>query len=104
MFIAILMLMGSAANALGLGELVLESELNQPLRARIPLLKTGDLTEGQIKVQLGSQKDFIARKMSRDSIYLGIQFTLDLNHPGGPCVILTTEAAIKEPSLTFSLS
>ena len=90
---------GNAANAVGLGDIVLESHLNQPLKARISLVKVGDLTEQQVLVKLASAQDFAARNMTREFLYQSIKFTVNLKHPAGPSVILTTDQLIKEPSL-----
>ncbi len=99
--IVLMMVLGNSVYALGLGELVLESELNQPLKARVPLLKTGDLTVEQLRVQLASEADFALRKITREFLYQSIHFKVDMKHPSGPCVILSTEKPIKEPSLDF---
>ena len=44
------LLVSSLTNALGLGEVTLNSTLNQPLNAEIKLLDTRDLTAEQIVV------------------------------------------------------
>jgi pilus assembly protein FimV len=100
--LAVLMLgLGNTVFALGLGEIVLESGLNEPLKARVPLLKVGNLTEDQLRVQLASQEAFDARKMSRDFLYQSIHFTLDMKYAGGACILLTTEKPVKEPAMDF---
>lgn len=91
------------AQALGLGELELESGLNEPLRARIPLIKVGDLTEQQLLPQLGSEEAFRARNLSRDFILTKLRFAVDLKHPKGPSILLQTDMPVKEPSLEFLL-
>ncbi len=48
------------ASALGLGEVKLNSTLNQPLSAEIQLLDTRDLTAEQILVSLASPADLSA--------------------------------------------
>jgi pilus assembly protein FimV len=90
-----------AVCALGLGELTVESGLNEPLRARIPLLKVKDLGENELVAQLAPAADFDKQKISRDFLYTSINFRVDMKHPAGPSVLLTTDRAIKEPSMNF---
>ena len=101
MLLVLLAGIGNVANAVGLGEIVLESELNQPLKARISLVKVGDLSEQQLLVKLASAQDFADRNMTREFLYQSIRFTLNMKHPAGPSVMLTTDALIKEPSLNL---
>lgn len=51
-------LLANYASALGLGEIKLNSALNQPLDAEIKLLDIRDLSAEQIIVALGSPADF----------------------------------------------
>ena len=46
------------ANALGLGEVTMNSSLNQPLDAEIELLQLRDLTRNEILPNLASRTDF----------------------------------------------
>ena len=48
----------SLSHALSMGELRLNSALNQPLEARITLRDTGNLSSDQITVKLASAEDF----------------------------------------------
>lgn len=90
-----------AAYAIGLGEIVVESSVNQPFRARIPLLKPGSLSEMQIIAQMASEEAFTKHNLTRDRIYSSIKFRVDLNHKKGPSLVLTSEQPIKEPALNF---
>lgn len=100
--LAVLMMgLANVAHALGMGELVMESGLHEPLRARIPLLQSKDFNEGQLKVALASERDFVARGLTKDHIYQTIHFTVDLKNKKGPCIVLTTEQPVREPSLDF---
>jgi pilus assembly protein FimV len=98
---ALLLAFSSNLFAVGLGELKLESALNEPLRARIALLKTGDLSEGEIQVKLAPAEDFVSHNISRDYLDTKIHFQVDLANKAGPSVILTTSESIKEPSMDF---
>ncbi|HQQ64381.1 MAG TPA: hypothetical protein PLF22_12535 [Pseudomonadales bacterium] len=90
-----------SAFAIGLGEIVVESAVNQPFRARIPLLKPGSLNEMQIIGQMASEEAFAKHNLTRDRIYSTIKFRVDLNHKQGPSLVLTSEQPIKEPALNF---
>lgn len=82
--------------ALGLGELTLNSALNQPLRAEIDLLDTGEYTEDQIRAALASYNEFERAGVDRPQFLSGIKFELD-----GDRLLLTTREAVNEPFLNF---
>ena len=44
--------------ALGLGEMTLESFLNEPLKAQVEVLNTDGLNEDQIRIRLATKEDF----------------------------------------------
>ena len=46
------------ALALGLGELTMQSDLNEPLKAKIDLLETGGLDPEQVRIRLATRDDF----------------------------------------------
>lgn len=87
--------------AIGLGDITLESGLNEPLKARIALTQVGDLKPIELLVNTASADDFAARKMNRDAVYGSFMYKVDLEHAAGPCIVITTQQAIKEPSLDF---
>lgn len=90
--------------AVGLGDIKVESGLNEPLKARIALVKTGDLQPNELLVAIGDTVEFEKRHLSRDAIYTTIRFTVDLKNPAGPSILLTTDNPVKEPSLDFLVS
>ena len=105
-YVAVFLVLASAvftqcANAVGLGDIVVQSSMNQPLRARIPLLKVENLSETELVAQLASDEMFAKHKMSRDFIYTTIHFQVDLKNAAGPSVLLSTDKPLKEPSLDF---
>ena len=57
----------SSLMALGLGELELESFLNEPLNASVDLLNMGGLHEDQIRIRLATSEDFA--KLGVDRLY-----------------------------------
>lgn len=89
------------ANALGLGEVRLNSTLNQPLNAEITLLDTRDLTAEQILVSLASPADFERNGVDRLYFYTEFKFEVDLENPAGPVVKVTSRNPVREPYLNF---
>ncbi|MBK8185789.1 MAG: hypothetical protein IPK77_00175 [Cellvibrio sp.] len=88
-------------NALGLGEVRLNSTLNQPLSAEISLLDTRDLTAEQIIVSLASPADFERNGVDRLYFYTEFKFEVDLENPAGPVVKVTSRNPVREPYLNF---
>jgi len=91
----------SYANALGLGEIKLNSALNQPLDAEVKLLNVGDLSKNEILPNLGSHNDFSRAGVERVFFLTGIKFDVELDGKGGAVVHLTTDRIVREPFLNF---
>lgn len=89
------------ASALGLGEIKLNSALNQPLEAEIRLLDIRDLSPEQIIVGLGSPADFERNGVERLYFYTELEFEVLLNEPGGAVVRLSSRNPVREPFLNF---
>src|SRR5690606_10671363 len=89
------------ASALGLGEIKLNSALNQPLEAEIRLLDIRDLSPEQIIVGLGSPADFERNGVERLYFYTELEFEVLLNEPGGAVVRLSSRNPVREPYLNF---
>lgn len=82
--------------ALGLGELKLQSALNQPLRAEIELVDSKGLTEWEIKPSLASQADFERAGVERDFFLTSITFKVEGNR-----IVLSSREPVNEPFLNF---
>lgn len=91
----------SFANALGLGEIKLNSALNQPLDAEVKLLNVGDLSKNEILPNLGSHEDFSRAGVERVFFLTGIKFDVELDGKGGAVIHLTTDRIVREPYLNF---
>lgn len=91
----------SYANALGLGEIKLNSALNQPLDAQVKLLNVGDLSENEILPNLASHDDFSRAGVERVFFLTGIKFDVELDGKGGATLHLTTDRIVREPYLNF---
>lgn len=104
-FIGVVMTFYSSfAAALGLGEIKLNSALNQPLDAEVELLHVRDLTERDVFIGLASLEDFKRAGVERNYFLSDLKFTVDLGAKGGPVVRVTTKEPVREPFLDFILS
>ena len=87
--------------ALGLGEIKLNSALNEPLDAEIRLLQVRDLTEEEILIGLASNADFDRVGVQKTFFLTGLKFNVDLEAPSGPVVKITSRSPVREPYLNF---
>ncbi len=87
--------------ALGLGDITLESFLNEPLKAQVDLLNTGGLQEDQIRVRLATTEDFDRMGIDRAYFLTGIKFEVEVDANGRGRIVLTSEDPVLEPYLDF---
>jgi len=91
------------ASALGLGEIKLNSTLNQPLDAEIKLLRLRELGEGEILVNVASREDFQRAGVDRVFFLNDLKFEIMLENSSGPIIKVTTRKVVREPFLNFLL-
>lgn len=91
------------AYGLGLGEITLNSALNQPLDAEIKLLQVRNLTEEDILIELASSEDFQRFGVDRAFFLQQLEFDVRMDHPGGPVVRVSTDQPVREPYMIFLL-
>ena len=96
-----LVLAPGGAMSLGLGEIRLESYLNQPLNAQIALSAGSSDELSSLKVGLASQEAFNRRGVPRPAYLNGLKFRIDRSAPGGAIIAVTSDAPIVEPFVTF---
>ncbi|WP_444919598.1 FimV/HubP family polar landmark protein [Microbulbifer sp. CnH-101-G] len=90
----------NATLALGLGEIKLNSTLNQPLNAEIGLLQTRGLDDAEIKVRLAGPDEFDRAGVERSYLLTSLRF--DVDYSGSkPVVRITSREPIREPFLNF---
>ena len=99
---AICCLLSSQASALGLGSFILESALNQPLRARIEIVDLGEVSPADVVMQLASQEDFRRFNLERAGFFSDVDITVE-NTSQGLFMVLTSNQAVREPYLSFIL-
>lgn len=87
--------------ALGLGEISLESYLNEPLRAEVDLLNVQGLHEDQIRIRLATSEDFKRMGVDRAYFLTSISFDVEIDDSGSARIVLTSEDPVLEPYLDF---
>ena len=96
-------LFSTAANswALGLGEIELNSALNEKLDANIELLDASGLQPDEIIVSLASSESFDQVGVERFFFLTDLDFEIVLGRNGGAAVAVTSSRPITEPYLNF---
>ena len=99
---ALVLLLSSQAFALGLGEIRINSALNEPLRAEIELLGATPEELADLKVGLASEATFDRYGLDRPFYLTEIQFSVfRTGRAEGNVVRVTSTQPITEPFLTF---
>ncbi|SDA60271.1 pilus assembly protein FimV [Pseudomonas sp. NFPP33] len=89
------------AHALGLGEVTLQSSLNQPLVAEIELLEVRDLASNEVIPSLASPEEFIKAGVDRQYFLTDLKFTPVLKPNGKSVIRVTSSKTVREPYLNF---
>lgn len=95
------LLLPSGAHALGLGEIEIQSALNQRLDAEIPLRGVPSGQSDDIEVSLASEEAFENVGLDRPYALTRLQFTVKQRDGGGHYVHITSRDSIVEPFLSF---
>ena len=90
--------------AVGLGELTVNSSLNEPLDATIQVLGLDGLTENQINVSLGSLADFQRANIARIGLIDDISLEIDVLNREEGILRLSSDEAVTEPFLNMVIS
>ena len=89
------------AHALGLGEVTLQSALNQPLVAEIELLEVRDLASSELLPTLASPEAFTKAGVDRQYFLTDLKFTPVLKPNGKSVIRVTSSKPMREPYLNF---
>lgn len=89
------------AHALGLGEVTLQSSLNQPLVAEIELLEVRDLASNEVVPALASPEEFVKAGVDRQFFLTDLKFTPVLKPNGKSVIRVTSSKVVREPYLNF---
>ncbi|MEH6346479.1 MAG: FimV/HubP family polar landmark protein [Bermanella sp.] len=90
----------ASVHALGMGDIELDSALNQPLDAHIKLLKAGELEDWEIKPDLASTGEFRKSGIERVFFLNNVRFEIERTDEG-VFIKLSTQEAVVEPFLNF---
>lgn len=89
------------ANALGLGEIKLNSALSEPLDAEIELVQVRELTSNEILPSLAAHEDFAAANVERYHFLTDLKFEVITNAQGKSVIKVRSRKPVKEPFLNF---
>ena len=99
--LVLVLLLSGKAWAVGLGDIQLDSALNEPLRAEISLLGATPDELTSLNVALASADTFSRYGIDRPVYLQQIRFVIVANGAQGPVVKLTSPVQMTEPFLTF---
>jgi pilus assembly protein FimV len=99
--LAAVVLHSGLVSAFGMGELTLDSLLNQPFRAEIPLRDIGELNVDQIRVRLADATAFENAGVDRIQFLSNLQFKVELVGGGNGRIVVTSLSSVVEPYLDF---
>ena len=98
--LVLVLLLSSEVWAIGLGDIRLDSALNEPLRAEISLLSATPDELGNLTVNLASAETFARYGIDRPFFLQDVEFNL-VSDTNGSVVQLRSRKPITEPFLTF---
>jgi pilus assembly protein FimV len=88
-------------NALGLGEIKVNSELNQPMDGKIKLTNLGDYVAEDIRVKIASLADFERSGVEMTAFLLNLKFDTVQEANGTATISVSSKELVKEPYLNF---
>ncbi|MFA9420276.1 MAG: FimV/HubP family polar landmark protein [Gammaproteobacteria bacterium] len=95
-------LLSTNSFALGLGEIEVNSFLNQPLDAKIEVISARSGEIDDLLVTLASRDAFTKAGLSRPRSLSELRFAVQIDEETGTAVVLvTTKSAVREPFLNF---
>ena len=89
------------AQALGLGEIELQSYLNEPLDAEINLRKSQGVDAGDVLVNIASESDYQRVGIDRNLFLTKLQFEVTTTRDGSLVVNVSSREPLREPYLNF---
>lgn len=98
LYVAIMASLPFAAFSLGMGDMTVESSLNQPFKAEIQLIDV-DIPLAGIKARLASVEDFARIGLDRNEILTLLRFEIKKNEHGQPVIFISSHERIVEPFL-----
>jgi len=90
-----------SAYAVGLGEITVNSSLNEPLAGNIEIINAGDLQDNQFLVSLASAEAFERAGVSRDFFLSRLQFSISRDSGNQRTIKIVSDQPVVEPYLDF---
>jgi len=98
----LLALAGSQVSwGLGLGDIKVESALNEPLVAKIELLNVSTLSNSDLIVGIGSREDYRIAGVERDFFHTDLTLEAYIDEQGTPYISVTSTKPALEPFVNF---
>ena len=97
---ACIWLVTSNAQAIGLGRIVVNSALNQPLDAEISIASIESNVLESLEIRLATDSDFRRANISIEPVVKLLQFNV-INGETGPWIHVTTDGPVRTPFLHF---
>ncbi|MBL4607816.1 MAG: hypothetical protein JKY01_08320 [Pseudomonadales bacterium] len=88
-------------NALSLGDIKVESSLNQALKATIQIRKAGDYDDKEVIVRIAEKKQFDKTGIEYRHFYSQLKFTVRKTNEDTAVIHIQSHDAVVEPSLNF---
>jgi len=101
--LCLLVIFPFTASALGLGDITLDSALNQPFSAEIPLDSYDEADLDALSVSLASEATFERYGLDQPAFLLDFQFKVKRTESGAPAVSITSLRPVSEPFVTLLL-
>ena len=96
-------LMSAPVWAVGLGELTVQSYLNEPLRGEVILIDVESIQINDLRVELASENEF--QRVGAERVFWLTQLRFEVREQGTEKrILLTTEAPLREPYLDFVMA
>jgi len=89
------------ANALGLGEVRVNSALNEPLDAEIRLVQVRDLSAQQILPRMADIDEFSLAGLTKSRFLSDVRFQVKVAPDGSGSIHVTSSVPVQEPFLSF---
>lgn len=101
---ACILLSSGIAQALGLGDIEVETALNEPLAAKIKLLSASDDELTTLSVDLAPREAFSRMGIERHPLLRDLRFKLVSGSSGTPYIEVSSTKSVREPFLDFILT
>ena len=98
---SIALVVSHSALAIGVGEIVVNSYVNEPLSAEIAVLDPKDLSDSEVIASLASLEDFERLGIERHYSLGSLVFETNMTGSASSAIRVTTENPIREPYLNF---